>query len=800
LANADVGDGSLRRRADELAAAVGDLRGRVQAEAESLGRALESVSDRSSLGPESAEGSTAGQDVAAYGVRSAATLAGRTEISDAFAELRAATVSGRYREGVRGAERLAASLDRATFGRQSVRRLQGLSNECGRLSEMIRAGRFLVAREGLQRLIAATSPLQNGWAGDTPELESIGSAPTLRRAIEARLERHERILADPEVAQLRRTRQLEVSVGAEAERRSNLRVLAESRRAEWAATQLQILGALASIGSFDPEAAKQKDVVALMGQLRELRIEGDRRFEELNQALVLTEDLSSLNAVAQLERLARLDEERLIALSRLSGELVARQGAGGIRRDLAELEAQSLYWMAQATIAKSRSTGGQGSAIPAALVHLESGLDALPEHPLLKTAQVELLLEIHQYQQALDAATGAMAAAVSTTARGAGAASARLHLARSRAFRALGRPQESARDLVEALALHPSRAVLMHFFAESRKAEAALIPSQVESVINSIQSVFPHDDDSIDANSRLSAGEWLLQLAGPAGLAEAVEQCRIAFASAFFETPTEVSRRRFRELATEPLWAPVRALDEWRVVESRFSAATPPGMVRIPETTFMMGSAREDDPREERLARRVTVTSFLMDAREVSVADYAAFVEAQGGRIAPPPDWALQKRQPDDPVRGVDWHAAMAYAKWNGKSLPSEAQWEAAARGADSRPYPWGTAMDDRQWQSRPSSTSGSIAPPTWDVTTEGVIGLAFGVREWTRDDFLPDYHRTRLHDGIQNPEVVGEGLVKTVKGGHHRVGRPYHVQPMRRQGVNADAMDPTIGFRCVIP
>jgi len=119
-------------------------------------------------------------------------------------------------------------------------------------------------------------------------------------------------------------------------------------------------------------------------------------------------------------------------------------------------------------------------------------------------------------------------------------------------------------------------------------------------------------------------------------------------------------------------------------------------MTLVMGSTFNMGT---DDPKLQgdpkfgvcEPAHPVTVKTFYLDPKEVTNEQYASFIRATG--YNPPPSWVngmYPPRESQLPVTGVSWHDASAYAKWAGKRLPTEAEWEYAARGTDGRIYPWG--------------------------------------------------------------------------------------------------------------
>jgi formylglycine-generating enzyme required for sulfatase activity len=133
----------------------------------------------------------------------------------------------------------------------------------------------------------------------------------------------------------------------------------------------------------------------------------------------------------------------------------------------------------------------------------------------------------------------------------------------------------------------------------------------------------------------------------------------------------------------------------WRVnttiaEKSEIGKPEPPlGMAYVPGGEFVMGTNKGDE--YERPEHKVRVGAFYIDLYEVTCREYEKFVRTTGH--APPPNWK-NGQYPDGtaqwPVTGVNWDDANAYAKWEGKRLPTEEEWETAARGSDARRYPWG--------------------------------------------------------------------------------------------------------------
>lgn len=214
---------------------------------------------------------------------------------------------------------------------------------------------------------------------------------------------------------------------------------------------------------------------------------------------------------------------------------------------------------------------------------------------------------------------------------------------------------------------------------------------------------------------------------------------------------------------------------------------------QVPEGRFWMGS-NGGDPNEGPL-RQVHLRRFAMDRREVSQAEYRAFADSTGIRI---PEWCRDPRLQgeDRPVVGVTWAEAEAFCRWKGKRLPTEAEWEKAARGEDGRTYPWGEDLPSLRWLNFADSL-GSTAPvgryPS-GASPYGVQDMAGNVSEWVRDWYNPRVYPT---EGLErDPTGPPSGKMKVVRGGSWQ-SSPLSVRASARSGRNPLDRSSAVGFRC---
>jgi len=185
-------------------------------------------------------------------------------------------------------------------------------------------------------------------------------------------------------------------------------------------------------------------------------------------------------------------------------------------------------------------------------------------------------------------------------------------------------------------------------------------------------------------------------------------------------------------------------------------------MVLIPAGSFQMGS--NDGKNDEKPVHTIYVDAFYMDKYEVTNAQYRKFMSATGHRK---PDYWNDSRfnKSNQPVVGVTWHDATAYARWAGKRLPTEAEWEKAARGGlEGKKYPWGDTIDSsRACYDQDYLTGKPVSVGSYSANGYGLYDMAGNVYEWCADWYVSDYYSFLPSRNTQGPS---SGSYRVLRGG----------------------------------
>jgi formylglycine-generating enzyme required for sulfatase activity len=275
--------------------------------------------------------------------------------------------------------------------------------------------------------------------------------------------------------------------------------------------------------------------------------------------------------------------------------------------------------------------------------------------------------------------------------------------------------------------------------------------------------------------------------------------------------------------------------------------STPPGEeILIPEGPFFMGEEPEfpygydnERPRHE-----VQMSAYYIDTTEVTNTDFLAFLAEHpdnlcsdepcicdmhvqytyAGIYLEGEEWKVDSGFENRPAMCVTWYGALAYCEWLGKTLPTEAQWEKAAKGADEHyVYPWGD-----EWKAHASNWMQSDDPwedGSWPATTPtctfdgtlyegpyqtddgrspyGVCDLSGNAWEWTWDWNDGNYYKTEPEGGWVDPQGPADGWLKTLRGGCWRDEANYlyrQATSHRGRAYEPNHIDEFTGFRCARP
>jgi formylglycine-generating enzyme required for sulfatase activity/tRNA A-37 threonylcarbamoyl transferase component Bud32 len=266
-------------------------------------------------------------------------------------------------------------------------------------------------------------------------------------------------------------------------------------------------------------------------------------------------------------------------------------------------------------------------------------------------------------------------------------------------------------------------------------------------------------------------------------------------------------------------WGSVRETavpDGQRKVSPAVSASRgncPSGTVRVPSGRFQMGSPEGVGLADEHPMHEVTLSAYCIDKTEVTVEAYVACATAKG---CPPPQFSelsydlgpndLRRRsqfcnstdRPDHPINCVDWNQAVAYCQWAGERLPTEAEWEYAARGSDGRTYPWGVDAPSPERLNVYGTADGydSTSPVgsfPYSASPFGALDMAGNVWEWTAD-----WYGFYSEEPVSDPQGPMDGTRHVLRGAGWMNHDPGVARAAFRNWGEPMVRVNTLGFRCV--
>lgn len=222
-------------------------------------------------------------------------------------------------------------------------------------------------------------------------------------------------------------------------------------------------------------------------------------------------------------------------------------------------------------------------------------------------------------------------------------------------------------------------------------------------------------------------------------------------------------------------------------------------MVAVPAGAFQMGCHMATDPScepDEVPYHVVQLAAFQIDRTEVTQRAYQDCVAA--GACTKPAAGFDPTATPEQPVSSVSWFQADAYCTWAGKHLPTEAQWEKAARGTDDRVYPWGNAAptcDLANFKDCGELVQDVAMHPS-GASPYGALDMAGNVAEWVADWYAADYYTTSAADDPPGPT---DGTNKVTRGGDFSRSAIDIRVVVRREPPPGD-VEAEKGFRCAAP
>ena len=223
-------------------------------------------------------------------------------------------------------------------------------------------------------------------------------------------------------------------------------------------------------------------------------------------------------------------------------------------------------------------------------------------------------------------------------------------------------------------------------------------------------------------------------------------------------------------------------------------------LVHIPSGSFIMGNNNDDAYYDEAPEHEVYLDEYFIDKFEVTNKQYSLCVNAGECSLPEIKDFYNYTNYENQPVVYVDWEQAKTYCNWAERDLPTEAQWEKAARGIDKRIYPWGNEEPNENlanfYLTSPKSIFEVGSFPD-GKSPYGVMDMAGNVWEWVNDWYGDDYY-SETKNNIMNPQGPKSGDSHVFRGGAFQ-NTPWIIRTTTRMQTYLDRTGRDLGFRCVL-
>ena len=226
-------------------------------------------------------------------------------------------------------------------------------------------------------------------------------------------------------------------------------------------------------------------------------------------------------------------------------------------------------------------------------------------------------------------------------------------------------------------------------------------------------------------------------------------------------------------------------------------------MVHFPAGEFEMGSPKGTGKKNEYPKHKVYLNAFYLDRFEVTFADFEAYLAAHLKKYPTITGWVDRRARADmvnKPIFGLQWKRCRNYCVWREKRMPTEAEWERAARGTENRIYPWGNEPPDKTRANfgnccfvKKGKVHNEVGHYEKGNTVEGISDLGGNVAEWVSDWYDKKYYKKAPY---KNPKGPKKGKYRVIRGGAWN-SLPMYLRSSSRYG-DSDGKDYYgIGCRC---